>query len=340
MRWAVILALVAACGGEATTGPQAEANMPEPPAEAVVKEQDAGPAKIAIKLWPATPTLGDSIYLRVEVTSDPGVAVDLPFEQAALGRFAVHRYATDTQRTDDGGSKRMDTYELGAPMSGKHRIPPFRIVLHPPSAEPVEILTEELPLDVGAVLADRTDRALRPPPGALPTEVGATRPWPFVIGGAAGALVIAGAVFGWLAWRKRAVRMTQEGAWDLAIRRLAELEARGAPGADQADAWFVELSGIVRHYVEGRYQLRAPELTTEEFLGEARRLVALTAAHRELLGAFLTQCDQVKFAGYRPAEDESLGVLRVARGFVHDTRPRDDAAAPLESKEGARAVVA
>jgi hypothetical protein len=77
---------------------------------------------------------------------------------------------------------------------------------------------------------------------------------------------------------------------------------------------------IVRRYLEDRFALRAPELTTEEFLSEARRAADLTPAHRDQLTSFLEGCDRVKFAGYRPDADESLATLRAARAFVEDTR--------------------
>ncbi|MEZ4403641.1 MAG: hypothetical protein R3B06_26695 [Kofleriaceae bacterium] len=50
--------------------------------------------------------------------------------------------------------------------------------------------------------------------------------------------------------------------------------------------------------------MRAPELTTEEFMQRARTAPGLSATHRDLLSAFLERCDRVKFAGYRP-DDES-----------------------------------
>ena len=84
---------------------------------------------------------------------------------------------------------------------------------------------------------------------------------------------------------------------------------------------------IVRRYLEGRYGVRAPELTTEEFLQEAQRAAALAANHRELLSAFLERCDRVKFAGYRPDSDESMATLKAARAFVEDTRVRAQEAA-------------
>ena len=104
------------------------------------------------------------------------------------------------------------------------------------------------------------------------------------------------------------------------------MERRGLPNADEADAWYVEVSSIVRHYLEDRYSVRAPELTTEEFLREARRSEELTTEHRQLLSGFLERCDRVKFAGYHPDEKESRDILQLARTFIEESRVVEDGA--------------
>jgi hypothetical protein len=123
-----------------------------------------------------------------------------------------------------------------------------------------------------------------------------------------------------MATRRRAA---QRSAYDDAIAKLHALETRGAPSADEADAWFVELSAIARSYLEHRYEIRAPEQTTEEFLLEAARGDRLTGGHRGLLSSFLERCDRVKFAGYRPDAQESIDTLAAARAFIEDTRLRE-----------------
>ena len=308
----LILAFVAGCGGERRAATIDEPPLPEPPADAIAVETDGGTARVLIKVWPAKPTLGDSIWLRLDVEADAAVPVELPFDQQALGRFQVLRYAPEARRA---------TYELAAPMSGRHRIPPLRVV-----AGGTEILTDEIPLEVATVLTEKTERELAPARGALATHVGGGVAWGWIALAGVGVGAVAG-VITFLMMRERRVRRSQVSAWELAIRRLAELEARGAPDAESADAWFVELSGVVRAYVEGRFWLRAPELTTEEFLAEARRLAALTPDHRDLLGSFLERCDRVKFAGWRPEAGESLELLGVARSFVADTVPKQEPAA-------------
>ena len=92
------------------------------------------------------------------------------------------------------------------------------------------------------------------------------------------------------------------------------------------DPWYVELSDIVRRYVEERFALRAPELTTEEFLFEAGRSAELSSSHRGLLSDFLERCDRVKFARYTPGADESRQAFEVAERFLAESRAPEDPA--------------
>jgi hypothetical protein len=145
-----------------------------------------------------------------------------------------------------------------------------------------------------------------------------------LIGGAL--VLVTGSFFLWRMWVDRRRIAVKRDAYGEAIGKLRALEVRGAPTAEQADAWFVELSAIVRSYLERRYDIRAPELTTEEFLQVASRAPELTAAHRTQLSQFLERCDKVKFAGYRPESGESIDTLAAARAFIEDTRLRDEPA--------------
>src|ERR1035438_8212912 len=52
--------------------------------------------------------------------------------------------------------------------------------------------------------------------------------------------------------------------YELAIRALQQLREENPP----VEEFYTRLSDIVRRYLEGRFYLRAPERTTEEFLYE------------------------------------------------------------------------
>jgi hypothetical protein len=250
-----------------------------------------------------------------------------------MGRFHVAGFTKDSQRKPDGGQHQEQTYTLEAASSGKQRIPPLRLEMvdarpgQKEAGKPQEILTEEIPFDVAPVATDQTGKELHAAAGKLDPDVGGT-PWMLILALASGVAVLgSGTVLALRAVAARRKIAKQRSAYDEAIAQLRELEEHGAPDAAAADAWFVVVSAIVRGYLERRYDIRAPELTTEEFLQEALRAKELTVEHRGQLTAFLEGCDRVKFAGYRPETAESVATLTAARGFVEDTRLREEAAA-------------
>jgi hypothetical protein len=328
----LLVLFVIGCQGHSLLDEQVVSKA-EPSKDAIAKTAENGPVKATVTVWPPKPTLGDPIYLRLDVDAPAGVSIDAPFQEAGdqrMGRFQVTGFSRDTQRKPDGGLHERQTYTLAPPTSGKHRVPPLRLEMvdarpgqGSETGKTQEILTDEVPIEVAPVKQETIAAELKPHPGTLDENVGGP-PWLW-IGLGAGLLAALG-LGGVAMWRmigtKRRIA-EQRSAYEDAIAALSGLQKRGAPGADDADAWFVELSSIVRTYLEGRYEIRAPELTTEEFLLEASRAKELTAEHRAQLSAFLERCDRVKFAGYRPDPAESIATLDAARAFVEDTRLRE-----------------
>jgi hypothetical protein len=328
---AVLLGVGAACGGKSLLDdPTPSAH--DVPKDAISKPVENGPVKVTEKVWPAKPNLADSIYVRVEIDAALGATVDAPFQEAGdqrMGRFRVVGYTRDSRHNADGSLHLEQTYTLAAPSSGKHRIPPLRFEMidartgTKQAGKPQEILTEEIPLDIAPIKTESVGAELHAAVGPLDPDVGGT-PWMKILLLASAIAVLgSGTVLMLRAMAARRKVAAQRSAYDEAVAKLRLLEDRGAPIAEDADAWFVELSAIVRSYLERRYDIRAPELTTEEFLLVATRSGELTSEHRGLLSAFLERCDRVKFAGYRPDSDESLASLKAARAFVEDTRLRE-----------------
>ncbi|MDX2088586.1 MAG: hypothetical protein SFX73_12095 [Kofleriaceae bacterium] len=323
----------AACGNGAAPTKQSTAAL-VPDQDALTKTTENGPVKATIKVWPAKPTLGDAIYARLEIEAPAGVSIDAPFQEAGdqrLGRFRVVGFVRDTQRKADGGQVHVQTYSLEAPSSGRQRVPPLRLEMTDARTASgttadkakAELLTDEVPIEILPVPAEKASAELRPAAGELDPDVDKTSVL-VIVGLVAGALAVGGAVF--FSMRSMGTRrrvLQQRSAYEEAVARLRSLEQAGAPDASGADAWFVQLSAIVRRYLEMRYEIRAPELTTEEFLQVATARPELTSEHRRLLTQFLERCDRVKFAGYRPDADESIATLAAARGFVEDTRLRE-----------------
>ena len=119
-------------------------------------------------------------------------------------------------------------------------------------------------------------------------------------------------IWGWIWWMLVLV----------AAMLLDALLYAGRPGADRpsVDTFYVKLSTIVRSYLENRFALRSPELTTEEFLGEMGRSPDLARSHQRLLREFLQHADLVKFAAHLPSGDDIGAQIRAAENFLEETR--------------------
>lgn len=116
----------------------------------------------------------------------------------------------------------------------------------------------------------------------------------------------------------------EELAW-LAHDRLAQRDVK---------RFYVELTGIVRRYIEQTTGVRAPEQTTEEFLreiGRSKRVISQgeesprEGVSRDWLVAptlvsalkdFLESADLVKFAAHQPQEKDIAGSFERAERFV------------------------
>jgi len=110
-------------------------------------------------------------------------------------------------------------------------------------------------------------------------------------------------------------------AYEVAREALDKLKNRNLPGKDRVKEYYSEISDIIRRYVESRFRIKAPEMTTEEFLHSLKGFGVLSGMHRNTLKEFLTLCDIVKFARYGPNNKEIDGSFRLAEKFVDETKP-------------------
>jgi hypothetical protein len=115
--------------------------------------------------------------------------------------------------------------------------------------------------------------------------------------------------------RMAAIPAPEEPAHIVARRRL-ELAWKYLSDPKQ---FTFEVSDILRWYLERRFHLRAPERTTEEFLNDLQKTMALPTNHKASLEEFLVECDLVKFARFEPTEDALRRLHAVALRIVEET---------------------
>ena len=82
----------------------------------------------------------------------------------------------------------------------------------------------------------------------------------------------------------------------------------------------IAVSDALRVYLEERFNFRAPERTTEEFLLDLQRTTLLSPEQKETLAAFLQECDLVKFARFEPNEEELRRLHDAALRLIDETQ--------------------
>ena len=146
---------------------------------------------------------------------------------------------------------------------------------------------------------------------ADPVEFG-TPPWPYVLLGIAG-VILAGLIW-YFFIRKRPLEVIVQTPADperpphsIALARLRALETAPTITRDQIEAYYVELSDIVRTYIEQRLGVLALESTTPEIyqsLTGTKLRHTLPSGVAKQVNRILSLSDLVKFADYSPETEQ------------------------------------
>jgi LPXTG-motif cell wall-anchored protein len=145
--------------------------------------------------------------------------------------------------------------------------------------------------------------------------------WYLAAAGIAGALIALAAL---LLLRRRKEKVTPLLApWEIARQRLQTLKERKLPESGKFGPYYVDLTAILRYYIEDRFHLHAPEQTTPEFIEAARECGIFSDEQQQMLSGLLRHSDRVKFARYEPSVEEMNRSFVLVERFVHETVPRD-----------------
>ena len=292
----------------------------------LAKTARKGPVTATVSLEPSEPRIGDTVTLTLRVVAEGNVELLMPEFGEALEQFPIVDFALEELIDEEQRIVVTQTYQLQPPRSGPQYISPIMIEFvdrrqgqrpSPDGFDAYELLTEQLAFEVESVVPDDAEADLHPPLGKLTRHASSTRArWPWVI--LAVAILIAAPLVG-LFWSRSRRRARRRSAYEIAMVRLDRLLAQPRDNPKHVDSFFVELSSLVRWYLETRFDLRAPERTTEEFLNLASESPDLSREHQLQLREFLHRADLVKFAQFSPSVHDIDDSVSSARRFLDET---------------------
>jgi disulfide bond formation protein DsbB len=125
--------------------------------------------------------------------------------------------------------------------------------------------------------------------------------------------------------RRKKVKKIVLPSWAIALNDLHNLRDSIKSGKISLNNGFINLTDIVRGYLEKRFKLPASKQTTEEFLNQMNQKDGpLPEIQRPFLQEFMQAAELVKFAKLPPDESMLNKAMGKAETLVNETRPSDE----------------
>lgn len=286
--------------------------------------------------------IGDQVRLRLELTVPAGSKVTWPalYDTLAAHIEVLRRSPVDTAASGQDRFTLQQELLITSFDSGNYIIPPIPFRFSQ-KGDTTSYYAETRPLQfsVGTVETDpAADIKPIKPPLKAPITFREIAPW---LAGALILALIAGAVFYFIKRSKEQKPIFQVRAkpqippYELAMEAFEGLRRKKLWQSGLVKDYYTELTDIVREYIEGRFNIRALEMTTDE-IHDALKGAPVEVSTREKLNAVLLSADLVKFAKAQPLPTENDRNLDECVDFVRATRPVADlrqSAPPDENPE-------
>ncbi|NLE36044.1 MAG: hypothetical protein GX622_13155 [Bacteroidales bacterium] len=287
--------------------------------------------------------IGDQTGFTVTASLPSGVRAELSGAADTLaGKIVIlRRSPRDTAVMSDNRIQITDRYLVTSFDSGSYTIPPFyaeiaegdSLVRFYSDYSFMKVLRPDVtPPDSTDVIFD-----IVPPRGA---PVAFTEILPWII------IVLIAAVIIYLLARylprnplRRFVRppVPPEPAHVIALRDLQALMATELWQKGEIKEYYSRLSDILRRYLENRYGISSPELTTDETIRMLNRAAVTTSGQMALVKEVLSVSDMVKFAKYIPDSALHQVMYDNSLAFVEATKAPEMTAAEGEEKVAGKA---
>jgi hypothetical protein len=263
----------------------------------------------------------ETVDLLLEIKAAEDWNVDFPEIPDSLGEFKVVERAGEERRLDrDRNLVSTRRYTLEPFLPARYTIPPLEVRFGTGGGYAFSVYSEEVAVEVTSVLPPQLgEQDIEEIAGPL-----GLRPRILLWYGLGAGAVLAAAAASVVVLRRRRRGQVETAAvstpWEAARQELDDLLELGLVESGRLKEFYEGISDVTRRYIERRFEIRAPELTTEEFLEQAQGSEAL-ADRRESLQRFLDHCDLVKFARYRPSPEEVRLTVNSCMDFLAATTP-------------------
>ena len=305
------------------------------------KVYERGPLTVHVRLDKSKMTIAETVLLELEATIEGNYEVQMPKVDRLLESFGIVDWDNLGSKLDPNNNV-VSTYRyrLEPFLSGTYAVPGFTFEFYDANdaeEKQYELTTEPIDVEVTSLLGEqRGELVIADIEDVVEMPKEASYWW---IWASCGAGVVGGGIVGLHYLRRRRldklVRIFKP-AHEIAYERLRALVKDDLVNAGKLKEFYERISDILRHYIEHRFELRAPERTTEEFLIELQWTDVLSGSDKESIGEFLKHCDLVKFAKYNPTSEQIQRTFDLVKDFIEKTKSDErkiDVTGKVETEE-------
>ena len=269
-------------------------------------------------------TIGDRIKYSISIEHADTLRVAQPGEGVNLGQFEIKDYQIHEPVDKEGRIYKKYDYVISVFDTGKFTIPPFPIAYFPTDSMSDYRIIEASPINIyvkSVVLDDKKELRDIKQPIYIPYN------YFFLISMISiGILIIISGFLTYKLYKKRKEKgylfkppEPPRPAHEIALESLNALLDKQLIEQGKIKDFYIELSDIIRHYIEGRYYISALEETSSEILFDVKEQDIAQNLY-DNLKELLELSDFVKFAKYIPTEQENNQAIENTRNFINDTK--------------------
>ncbi|NOX46732.1 MAG: hypothetical protein GXO89_07115 [Chlorobi bacterium] len=270
--------------------------------------------------------VGDQLHLDMEINFPADYTIHWPeYNDTVISKIEVlGKSAVDTVLSEDKSRLSLKQRLLITCFdSGYYAIPPVHFIYTVPNDTVRHFEeTDAMLLQVSTIAVDTT-QAIKDIRAPLAAPVTFKEMLPYLLIGLA-VLIIAALLIYYLRKRKkeepvfRSPPKPKLPPQQIALTALDDLRLKKLWQSGQVKDYHTELTDIVRNYLEGKFDINAMEMTTDEIM-ESLKIIQVNAQAKDKIRKVFQLADLVKFAKQQPLPLEHDASLNNAVDFVKES---------------------
>lgn len=267
--------------------------------------------------------LGEQTTISLEATHSPSQQVILPGLMDTLNGLEVVRYlGLDTVTVGTNMITQILNLRVTSFDSGLYKVGPLPVVVNQQDT----VYSNELVVYYNSIQVDPQGE-IRPIKGPANAPISLADILPWVLG----LFLIIGIITAIITYYKKKKKEPEPEVAPvkvyvpphiIAFRKIEELEEKKLWQKGEVKSYYVDLTDIVREYIEKQFNILALESTTDEILDSLGHK-QIDFKQKRILQELLQTSDLVKFAKSKPNASKNMNAVELAKSFVNLTKQEE-----------------